>query len=879
MDAQNLVCLVCPVPPLQLLVLKPRAPRRSPSFVVVSRRQMLRSPIAPCQKTTVQNDDATGGFEPLLAPRSDAQAIPKRTRWAVLSLEPEGATTCDMFDTLWGGFGNERRHLSVARCGDAVWALLHKDDDGVVELGKLTDKFIDVYEIEKPSGGGAARNAVASFVNAWFEASSETTSNFQLPEEMAVAEVFDSLSEKTDAELQYTIWQAKQKPLKKRSAEARAITTGASHISALRRIGAKEAAKRKLQEGIVFRVGEGGTTKLVYPRDVQQLAAKKGRTFNPLTRQRETAPMPAYVETRMHFEKTLVLWGEAGLAKTPSAEAIANDIAIRYGSNRYIRASCPEALKAVQEEFERLVPIIFEDMSAGDVSQHGKKLSANYFKHLFDAKSGGQCRVRNTMLRFKPLQPRILCINDTPEAWLRAIEGMQDSDKLPLEKRLFFVHVDEFAISKEAVAEHEADLDTIVSDGKRRRLEYYSEQGVDVSTISTTASNSGGSSPALSSVRYASPVSSADSTLEDSAEEGEGDSTSEVGAEDEATPEVRAGPNGPDGKPLFSRLPEFVAVYLVFAADVLVRIGELEKAVFEHYLAELRALNSTLAKAYVETAHCSVSFLTDTTTLKLLRQWLADGQISKDTFYNIVIGQTILPSWRKMESLGPFYVEDPPSAEVFAQRFRQASPGTKAVVPSHLKQGVLGLLGKGPEVESCGRFIHDVASKIPAALERIRHGDDDCLTVLQEELGLPKFRALLVARLLSVAEPSMYDFNRRDIGDFAELGLWLLEGMPAGQAQAAAADGWNDPAVDPLFAKLVEVLPAAIAEKDRHGIIERLSALNVAPLCSQNVEHMLCEWRKMVLPNGRPASGERYEGYAELWREVAPILARRTQGM
>ena len=191
----------------------------------------------------------------------------------------------------------------------------------------------------------------------------------------------------------------------------------------------------------------------------------------------------------MHLEKTLVLWGEAGLAKTPSAEAIANDIAIRYGSNRYIRASCPEALKAVQEEFERLVPIIFEDMSAGDVSQHGKKLSANYFKHLFDAKSGGQCRVRNTMLRFKPLQPRILCINDTPQEWLKAIEGMQDSDKLPLEKRLFCVHVDQFAISKEAVAEHEADLDAMVSDGKRRRLEYYSEQGIDISShVSTTAS-------------------------------------------------------------------------------------------------------------------------------------------------------------------------------------------------------------------------------------------------------------------------------------------------------------------------------------------------------------------------------------------------------
>ena len=113
------------------------------------------------------------------------------------------------------------------------------------------------------------------------------------------------------------------------------------------------------------------------------------------------------------------------------------------------------------------------------------------------------------------------------------------------------------------------------------------------------------------------------------------------------------------------------------------------------------------------------------------------------------------------------------------------------------------------------------------------------------------------------------------MGDFAELGLWLLLGLPAGQARAAVSDGWTNPAVDPLFAQLVEALPTAMAEKDGHGIIERLSALNVAPLCAQNVEHMLCEWRKMVLPDGRPASGERYEGYADLWRDVAPILARR----
>jgi hypothetical protein len=92
-------------------------------------------------------------------------------------------------------------------------------------------------------------------------------------------------------------------------------------------------------------------------------------------------------------------------------------------------------------------------------------------KQLFEIRDGGQCRVRNTCLCFHPLQPKILCINDTPEDWLRAVDGVEGADEEPLKKRMFFVHVDEPVIAPEAVATHEADLDAIVSQGKRRRLE------------------------------------------------------------------------------------------------------------------------------------------------------------------------------------------------------------------------------------------------------------------------------------------------------------------------------------------------------------------------------------------------------------------------
>ena len=83
----------------------------------------------------------------------------------------------------------------------------------------------------------------------------------------------------------------------------------------------------------------------------------------------------------------------------------------------------------------------------------------------------GQCRVRNTCVCFHPLQPKIVCVNDTPENWIRAVEGMSDSDEQPLKKRLLFVHVDTAVLAEEAVAAHERGLDALVEEGKRRRLE------------------------------------------------------------------------------------------------------------------------------------------------------------------------------------------------------------------------------------------------------------------------------------------------------------------------------------------------------------------------------------------------------------------------
>ena len=81
--------------------------------------------------------------------------------------------------------------------------------------------------------------------------------------------------------------------------------------------------------------------------------------------------------------------------------------------------------------------------------------------------------------------------------------------------------------------------------------------------------------------------------------------------------------------------------------------------------------------------------------------------------------------------------------------------------------------------------------------------------------------------------------------------------------------------MDKLFLALLEALPAALAAVDQHGVVERLARLHLLPTCAQCLEHMLREWRKMCLPEGRTAQGDPFPGYKKLWLAVVSNLARR----
>jgi hypothetical protein len=176
-----------------------------------------------------------------------------------------------------------------------------------------------------------------------------------------------------------------------------------------------------------------------------------------------------------------------------------------------------------------------------------------------------------------------------------------------------------------------------------------------------------------------------------------------------------------------------------------------------------------------------------------------------------------------------------------------------------------------------GRKCPEAWAKIDAARQAGDDASEDVLTVLRKDLGLGPFASVVAARLLALIDPRLYDYSRKDLGQFARMGLGLLAGMDAklakefseGKTKARLREA------NELFAELLAQLPAAVEQRDEDRIMERLS--HVQPLVAQTVEHMLCEFRKIMVPEGRDKGGSRTsdEEYAALWRAAARVYGQR----
>jgi hypothetical protein len=169
----------------------------------------------------------------------------------------------------------------------------------------------------------------------------------------------------------------------------------------------------------------------------------------------------------------------------------------------------------------------------------------------------------------------------------------------------------------------------------------------------------------------------------------------------------------------------------------------------------------------------------------------------------------------------------------------------------------------------------------------------------KEELGargLPPFGAYVAIRFVSIFYPQLCDWNTLEIGQYAVQGLLELIGISEKQAGLLSKNLGKEPErqVKSIFLRIVSRLPEVIHDLGGDDLVRILDSMGLFPLVAVNVEHMLCEFRKVnqdrlckgseePRKGGTPPEAYRamwagvediYAGHAKLWKTItgAPVV-------
>jgi hypothetical protein len=155
-----------------------------------------------------------------------------------------------------------------------------------------------------------------------------------------------------------------------------------------------------------------------------------------------------------------------------------------------------------------------------------------------------------------------------------------------------------------------------------------------------------------------------------------------------------------------------------------------------------------------------------------------------------MVGQTVLPSWRSLEAMGP--IIDGTLHTEFKARWHENCPGEKFCVPAQLSQGMLNTLREGEQLDTAPRFLAERWPCLPgvrAAVQCAKTARElqEPLTraTAQGGLGLPRLRALMVARLVAVLRgPALADEVMAD--------------LQLGDGAVAMGEAWGEGDVEPV---------------------------------------------------------------------------------
>jgi hypothetical protein len=174
----------------------------------------------------------------------------------------------------------------------------------------------------------------------------------------------------------------------------------------------------------------------------------------------------------MHLQLTAVFCGPPEVGKSPLAAAIALRLARMYqdgDDEAYVVTSTPDSLRMLADEdlLRSGVPVVFEELEGKDRKSHARPLTANTMKHLCGIPDGGTVSARYRDFALQQKQPRLICVNSTPDEWLDGITT-DLRDREALQKRCVFFEVSEAVLKSTAGDARDVEFGEFLAAGHAR---------------------------------------------------------------------------------------------------------------------------------------------------------------------------------------------------------------------------------------------------------------------------------------------------------------------------------------------------------------------------------------------------------------------------
>ena len=308
-------------------------------------------------------------------------------------------------------------------------------------------------------------------------------------------------------------------------------------------------------------------------------------------------------------------------------------------------------------------------------------------------------------------------------------------------------------------------------------------------------------------------------------------------------------------------------VALALAADTAERLGLAPQGTYQHFLCKL---DNEVRDAVLHRRRCTVSWQTDTSTLRLLRQLSRlrhDEKITPEVVASVAIFVAVVPNGLVFERMGVVdlvaeaLASEPNSAAApgacfrdrFVAQFHVAAPGASTPFPPHLATGVRTLLRPMPgnsTIEKAAAFAQVLVDRSVEACDALESPEENVAGRIQTCLGLPLLRCVMFLRVISLCcedaavGRGVYNWSRFDCGQGA---TWSLSYVCGGQHRNQEATELS----------VCQMLEDAMTNGDDVGILESLESHGVMVRSRTNLEHLLCEARKALHPGTRVKGGPR----------------------